>query len=182
MTSQSAIDDILASVSLDRLAARVGAEPAQVEQAAQYVLPALLGGLRANAEDPAGEASIARALGQHAGDLDADAVDEADGAKITHHIFGDNTDQVVAQLGGAGGDNALVKKLVPLLAPLVLSYLAKQIGGGAVQGSSTQGGGLGGMLSEVLQSSLGGTSRTSGTDAGSIVTDLLGGLLGRGRR
>ena len=66
-------------------------------------------------------------------------------------MFGDNEDQVVNQLGGLGGGGGdLFKKLLPLLAPLVMGFLAKQFtnrGGSessaAVQQTGLGGGGLG---------------------------------------
>lgn len=181
----SAIDDILAQLPIDRLAGELGVTPDEVETAAATALPALLGGLAANAEDPAGAASIEEALGQHPptlieGGVDLSQVDTADGARIASHIFGDRQDQVVQQLGGIeGGGGALVKKLIPILAPIVLSYLAKQVGGRAGQQGS--GGLIGTVLEEVLRGATQGSSRR-GTSAGSIIGDLLGGLLGGGRR
>ena len=66
-----------------------------------------------------------------------DDVDEQDGRAIVGNIFGGNTDQVVSQLGGLGGTSgSLVQKLLPLLAPIVMSWLANKMGQG----------GLGGML------------------------------------
>ena len=81
-----------------------------------------------NSSVSAGEASLASALGQHdprlvQGGVNLDEVDEADGAKIAHHVFGDNEQQVVNQLGGLGGGNALIQKLLPILAPIVMSWL-----------------------------------------------------------
>jgi hypothetical protein len=180
----SAVDEIVANLPLDQLAAQFGTDPASVEQAAFAALPALLGGLEANASDPAGEASLAEALGQHNNDLasgliDLSAIDVEDGAKIASHIFGDNQDQVVAQLGGVGGSSSLVSKLLPILAPIVLSYLAKQIG---AKGGAADGGVLGSILSQVLGGAAQGTSSRSSTSTGSILGDLLGGLLGGGRR
>lgn len=179
----SAIDDIIAQLPVDQLAGQLGATPQEVEQAAATALPALLGGLQANAADPAGAASIEAALDQHSPDLveggvDLSQVDTADGAKIAAHIFGSNEDQVVQQLGGLGGNSGLVKKLIPILAPIVLSYLAKRMGSGSGQGG-------GGIVSAVLEEILKGASQgsgTRGTSAGSIIGDLLGGLLGGGRR
>ena len=89
--------------------------------------------------------SILQALGQHDDDLltggaDLSAIDEQDGTAIASHIFGDQEDEVVNRLGGLpavggsgpGGD--LVRKLLPILAPMVLSWLANRVlkgGGGA---------------------------------------------------
>ena len=88
------------------------------------MLPALLGGLEANAGDPGGAGSILQALGQHDDDLltggaDLSAIDEQDGTAIARHIFGDQEDEVVNRLGGlpavggsgAGGD--LVQEAAP---------------------------------------------------------------------
>ncbi|MBO9523305.1 MAG: DUF937 domain-containing protein [Nocardioidaceae bacterium] len=173
--------DILAGLPLDDLAARLGADPASVRSAAEAAIPALLGGLHANAQDSAGADSIAEALTQHEGQRDPDP---ADGAKIAGHIFGDSQDQVVQQLGGVQGVSGdLVKKLIPLLAPLVLAYLAKQVGGRAGSGSAGDNAG-GGVVGSILEEVLKGASQGSGggQGAGSIIGDVLGGLLGRGRR
>jgi hypothetical protein len=188
----SAVDEILSSVDLGQLAQQVGADPAEVEQAARTALPALLGGLDANASDPAGAASLAEALGQHDGSLvdggvDLAQVDPAEGQKIARHIFGDNQDQVLSQLGGVSGSGGkgIVAKLIPILAPIVLSWLAKKVLGGggtaASPSSSAAGGGLGGILGQVLGGATKGT-QSSGLDTGSIISDVLGGLLGGGRR
>ncbi|MEI2777487.1 MAG: DUF937 domain-containing protein [Tetrasphaera sp.] len=153
------VDDILNSLDIDQLAAQVGADPAEVEQATAAALPALFGGLDANAQDPAGAASILDALGQHDpslldGGVDLAQVDPADGEAITQHIFGGNTDAVYNQLGqyGAAGGlgGSLFRRLLPILAPIVLSYVMKQMSqrsGGPAGGS---GGGLGDILGQVL--------------------------------
>ena len=193
----SAVDEILSQVDLEQLAQQVGADPAEVEQAARTALPALLGGLDANAADPAGAASLAEALGQHdpalvEGGVDLTQVDPSEGDKIAQHIFGDNRDQVVSQLGGVGGSagKGIIAKLIPILAPIVLSWLAKKVLGGAADAaggaagppsSSATGGGLGDILGQVLGGATKGT-QSGGVDTGSIITDVLGGLLGGGRR
>src|SRR6478609_8171151 len=112
-------DEILSQVPLQELADQWGVDESEVEQAAHTALPALLGGLQANA-------------------------DERDGQKIVGNIFGGNTDQVVSQLGGVGSGvggsgpaGSLVQKLLPILAPIVMSWLANKIG---------QSGGLGSIL------------------------------------
>ncbi len=181
----SAYDDIASRLPIQQLADQVGADPAEVERAVHTVLPALLGGLQANAADPGGAASLAQALGQHQdrlaadGTVDLSQVDPDDGARITRHVFGDQTDEVITRLGGVGGGSDLVSKLLPLLAPIVLSYLAKQMGQGG--GSGVGGGVLGGILGQVLAGA-GGGSRSGVVDAGSILGDVLGGLLGGGRK
>lgn len=196
----AALDDILANLPIDQLAQQVGADPQEVQQAAQAALPALLGGLQANAQDPGGASSIVEALGQHDNDLavgsiDLGQVDAGEGEKIASHIFGSNQDQVYSALGGSGASSGLVKRLIPILAPIVLSYLAKKVlGGGAAQQSptqtdqSTQGGpgSLDSLLKDVLGGALGGATQTQQKQqtpsAGGSILDVLGGLLGGGRR
>lgn len=153
-------DELLSTLPIDQLARRVGASPEDVESATRNALPALLMGMGANAQDPAGEASLRSALQQHDpqlldGGVNVDDVDPDDGAKITHHVFGSNEDQVVDQLGGLGGGNALIQKLLPILAPIVMSWLAgKLMGADEAQGqprqSQTGGGGLGDILGQIL--------------------------------
>jgi hypothetical protein len=184
----TAVEEIMAAIPVEQLAQRVGADPDEVERAARTALPALLGGLRANAADPAGASSLTEALGQHdaalvEGGVDLDRVDEADGQKIAHHIFGDNEEQVVGRIGGVGAVSSdLVAKLLPLLAPVVLSWLTKQVlGGGRPEAAGAGGGGgVQDILGQVLGGAVGG--QQGGGSSGNIITDVLGGLLGGGRR
>jgi hypothetical protein len=179
------VDEIVANIPMNALADQLGVDPGTAETAVRQALPALLGGLQANAADPFGEASLAGALEQHPPDLveggvDLTQVDPEDGEKIVGHIFGSNTDQVAQTLGGnLGGSGDLIKKLLPLLAPIVLSYLSRRMRGGAAAPGDQQGGGLGDLLGSILGGlGAGGGQQTQG---GSIL-DMLGGLLGGGRR
>jgi hypothetical protein len=217
----SAVDDILGALPADQISQQVGASPDEVRTAAAALLPALLGGLQANAADPSGAGSIVQALGQHDDDLltggaDLSTIDAQDGTAIASHIFGDQEDEVVNRIGGlpavggSGAGGALVKKLLPILAPMVLSWLANRVlkGGGLGGGTagaqpadttpSLPGGGgsapgsLDDLLRDVLGSAVGGSSTPSGStagaeasagfDPGSIIGDVLGGILGGGRR
>ena len=171
----AAVDDILQNLPIDQLAQQVGADPQEVQQAAQAALPALLGGLQANAQG-GGASSLLEALGQHTDDVDPSQVDEADGQQIASHIFGSNEEQVYSALGGTGASSGLIKKLIPILAPIVLSYIANKVlkgGGGGLGGgtatqqpapadSSAQGGpgSLESMLQDVLGGALGGGTAT----------------------
>src|SRR5690606_37152780 len=90
-TTMAGIDDIISSIPLDQLAGRLGVDEATAQQAVGAALPALLGGLQANAQDPAGAASLGEAITQHdpslvEGGVDLDAVDTADGEKIVRHV------------------------------------------------------------------------------------------------
>ena len=91
---------------------------------------------------------------------------------------------------GVGGE--LVRRLIPILAPMVLSWLAGRV---LRPGGAQRGPGAGGALEDTLRDVLGsatrggtsssggaGTPRSGGIDAGSVISDVLGGLLGAGRR
>jgi len=185
---------------MDQLAAQLGIDQATAEQMTRQAIPALLGGMQANAEDPRGARSLAGALDQHPSDLidggvDLNQVDADDGEKIVGNIFGPNQDQVAQTLGGGlgGGQTGdLIKKLLPILAPIVLSYLSKrflgqnQSRGGQNPLDSILSGGASGSsnpLNDMLNSMLGGgaAGRASGQPAGGSILDMLGGLLGAGR-
>ena len=185
----SAVDDIISGIPMDQLAAQLGVDEVTAESAAREAIPALLGGMQANAEDPAGAASLAGALGDHPSDLvdggvDLNQVDADDGEKIVHNIFGPNTSEVVSTLGAsAGQQQSLIAKLLPLLAPIVLAYISKRLSGGGQQDRS-QDRGSGDMLTDLLGSVLGGgrsSAQSAGGGSGSIL-DMLGSLLGAGRR
>jgi hypothetical protein len=195
----STIDDILGQLPIAQIADRLGVDPQTAQTAVEHALPALIGGLHANAQDPSGAASLTNAVSAHdpslADNLDVDRVDTVDGDKIVTHVFGENRQQVVGQLtdaaglGGVGGNNAgLIAKLLPLLAPIVMSILAKQLSGhgsaagasdGTDAGTASSGGGLTDILGSILGGATGGSS--GGLDLGKILGGL-GGLLGGGTR
>jgi hypothetical protein len=120
--------------------------------------------MEANAQYAGGAASLQKAVAEHdpgliEGGAELGQVDTDDGAKIVRNVFGDNEDQIVNTPGGlgdgkGGGLDSVLKKALPILAPLVLAFLAKSFGGRG-QGAQGGGGGLG---------------------------DILGGLLGGGKR
>jgi hypothetical protein len=196
----SAVDDILADIPMDQLAAQLGVDEATAEQMTRQAIPALLGGMQANAEDPAGAVSLAGALDQHPSDLidggvNLNQVDADDGKKIVGNIFGPNQDQVAQTLGGLGGSQTgdLIRKLLPILAPIVLAYLSKrfmgqsQASGGQDPLGSILGGGAAGSsnpLNDMLNSMLGGGAADGAPgqpSGGGSILDMLGGLLGAGR-
>ena len=167
----SAVEDILAGIPMDQLAAQLGVDEANTEQAARQAIPALLGGMQANAEDPAGARSLAGALGNHRSDLmdggvDLDQVDANDGEKIVGNIFGPNQDQVAqafgSNLGRQGG--GLIKRLLPILAPIVLAYLSKRLTGQR-QGSGQD---------DPLGSILGGGATGSSNPLNDLLSSMLG--------
>ncbi|MEO5609057.1 MAG: DUF937 domain-containing protein [Ornithinibacter sp.] len=203
----SAYDEILGALPVDQVAQQVGSSPEEVKTAAAALLPALMGGLDANTRQ-GGASSLLEALGQHdpslvQGGADLSSIDASDGTAIASHIFGDQQDAVAERLGasplsGQGVSSSLIKKLIPIIAPMVLSWLAGRVmggrtgaggaaPGGAAPGGAASGGGLENVLQDVLGSVTGGGSAgraptSGGIDAGSIISDVLGGMLGGGRR
>jgi hypothetical protein len=172
--TMATIDDLIAQIPMDQLARQLGVESKEAEELTRQALPALVGGMEANAREPGGERSLAEAIGQHDDDLleggvNLDQVDTDDGQKIVGHVFGDKRDQVISRLGGEGNES-MMSRLLPLLAPLVMSFLAKRAGGGSAGAGSAGGGGIGDLLGGLLGGGSGG------------LEDLLGGLLGGGRK
>lgn len=187
------LQDILGQIPVDQIADMLGTDRQTAQTAVEAAVPTLLAGLHSNAQAPEGAASLESALSQHHdglvdGGVDAAQVDTADGEKIVNHVFGGRQDQVAnqlagtAQLGGVGGD--LVRKLLPLLAPIVMSYLANKVLGGRGQAGGGAGGGqgagagaggidLGGILGGILGGAGGGLG-----GAGGGLGDILGGILG----
>lgn len=193
--------EILEQIPVDQIAGLLGTDRESAQAAIEAAVPTLLAGMQSNAQAPDGAASLESALAQHRdgladGGVDASQVDTADGEKIVSHVFGGQQDQVASQLagtsnlGGVGGD--LVRKLLPILAPIVMSYLAKKIlggqnvGGGAGDvagrdGSGDSAGQPGGIdLGSILGGILGGGPQGGAGAPGGGFGDILGGILGGG--
>jgi len=174
-------DDLLAQIPIGDIAKQLGIDEDVAEDAVKQVLPGLVGGLKANA-DEGGAASLEKALGKHQGAKlrGVSDVDTADGAKIVSHVFGGNEDAVVAKLAGSSAKSevtdVIIKKVLPIVAPIVLAWLAnKFLGGGADAKKESSGGGLGDLLGGLLG---GGSGSSSSSGGGLDLGDLLGGLGG----
>ncbi|MET0887912.1 MAG: DUF937 domain-containing protein [Mycetocola sp.] len=217
----ASLDELMSQIPIGDVAAKLGVDEQTARAAVEQALPALVGGLEANAKDPGGAASIEKAVRKHPptlvdGGVNLDEVDTDDGEKIVSHIFGTNKEQVVATLGAqpaavsGQGLGPVIGKLLPILAPIVLSYLAKKFqerkpttesvqptepmqpksapkepegGLGGVLGGILGGGsdsGSSGGIGDILGGILGGGNSKGGSSGG--IGDLLGGLLGGGRK
>jgi hypothetical protein len=192
----SSLDELMSQIPIGDVAARLGVDEQTARAAVEQALPALVSGMEANAKDPGGAASLEKAVSKHSpalveGGVNLDEVDTNDGEKIVSHVFGSNKDQVVQTLssqpaGFSGG--GVVGKLLPILAPIVLSYLAKKFQERKQPTETVQPtepmqpkqpakepeGGLGGLLGGLL-----GGGSGSGSSGGGI-GDIPGGLLGGG--
>jgi hypothetical protein len=183
----SGLEDLLAQIPTSEIASKIGADEGEVNKAVQLLVPVQVGGLHENAQDPEHASKIESAADSHAGLLDGgvsvDQVDQQEGQQAIARIFGGNDVSQVANAlaGGGGGNSALLKQLLPILAPIVLAYVGKQLTGksGAPAGAAG-----GGALNDVLGSILGGMggNKSLGTVLGNVLGskagDILGGLLG----
>lgn len=188
--------EILSALPLDDIARELGTDRETARAASAAAIPALLGGMRANAAEPAGAASLVHALSQHdpdvvEGGVNLRDVDVADGEKVVRNVFGPASDDVVTRLGASQGTGSgLFQKLLPILAPIVLSYLTKQVLGKAGQSQAAPQQGSGGGLGDLLGGILGGGSPKktgsapagrsgatppAGVDINDILADMLGG-------
>ena len=196
------LDDLMSIIPIDDIAAKLGVDKETATAAVSAALPALVSGMAANAEDPAGAASLSKALASKdtalvEGGVNLADVDDEDGAKIVHHVFGDNENQVIAALGSTGkADGGMLSKLLPMLAPIVMAFLASKLSKGGASSESTAstkqedaGGGLGDVLGGILGGGSGGSGGGLGDILGGLLGgsggglgDILGGLLGGGRK
>ena len=188
------LDDLYAQIPTSEIANMLGADKGDVDNAIQTLVPVLLGGLQHNSEDPEHAGRIESAANSQAarGLLDTgggvEQVDESDGHQAVAALFGGNdTDQVAAALAKGGAGNAdLLKRLLPVVLPLVLAYVGKQLspsGAAPQQSGASAGGGLGEVLGSILgggsgDKSLGGILGSVLGSKGGALGDVLGGLLG----
>ena len=184
------LDELFNQIPTQQIASRLGVDEGEVNSAIKTLVPVLVGGLQQNAQDPDTATNIASAANNHAasglldGGVSVEQVDEADGSKAISKIFGGNdTGQVASALAGGGAGNSdLLKKLLPILAPIVLAYIGKQLSGGG-QAAQPQAQGGGGGIGDILGSILGGGAGGGGggdNPLGSILGSVLGGGKGGG--
>lgn len=147
---------------LQSVAGELGISPQQAQSGAAALLPAILGGLKKQAQVQAGgDEGLGGLLGKLGGGglldnvLSSQPTDVGLGNNVLGQIFGskDVSRTVAAQAAGSSGlDPALLKKLLPIVAMMAAGYLAKQ-GGGARSAAS---GGLGSLVGGLLGGNRGG--------------------------
>ena len=177
------LTDILARAGgLQSVARDLGVSEDQAAAGAGALLPAILGGMKKQAQaQPAGLDGLGGLLGQLGGGALLDQVlnpqptDPSQGNEVLGQIFGSkDVSRAVADNAASqtGLDSGLLRKMLPLLAMLVTGFMAKQAGGAAGPASDSGGlGGLGGLL--------GGLGGMFGSGAGSAAAGAGGpGALG----
>jgi hypothetical protein len=195
--TMAGLDDLMSQIPVADIASKLGAPEGEVNQAIQTLVPTLLGGIQHNvASDDIDSSTLESAIATEGGSglldggVNVDQVDTGAGEQLVARIFGGNdTSQVASALSGSGaGGGDLIKKLLPILIPIVLAYLGKQSAGGAPAGGSS-GGGLGDVLGGILGGASGGSGggdnplgsilgNVLGGKQGGAIGDILGGLLG----
>ncbi len=160
------------------MAKQFGLGEDQVTQVIQKMIPALTNGVKKNIQQKSGLEGLLQALNKGNHDRYLDNPDDLlnatdDGNGILKHILGSKdmsralADRTARTTGVSSG---ILKKMLPLIAALVMGSLKKQ-------GSSA------GMLDQLLGGILGGGRSTSRASAGGgLLGGILGGLLGGARK
>lgn len=154
------ITDILAQAGgLQSMARELGISETQAASGTAALAPAILGGLKKQAQaQPGGLDGLGSLLGQLGGGGLFDEVlaprptDVSKGNDVLGQIFGsEDVSRTVAQSAASqsGLDAALLKKMLPMVAMLVTGYIARQGAGGAGLTGST-GDGLGSLLGGLM--------------------------------
>lgn len=177
--------------AVKQLGRQFGLDDAGAVAALSALVPALASGLAKNATQTGGLDSLLGALagGRHTGYLDdlgslARPETTSDGNNILGHILGskDVSRQVAAQAAASSGIGAdVLKRMLPVVATMVMGAMAKKATGGLGAGAGLPAGlgaQLPGGLGDVIGASLGGGRAPS---AGGSVLDMLVPMLDRDR-
>lgn len=147
----SLLDAVLGKQNADmvaKLAQSVGIDQSDAQNIVRQLLPAVSRGIKSNATSGEGLQGLLNALqtGSHQRYIDhPEALQEetakADGNAILSHIFGskDVSRNVAAHAAQeTGADTGIVKKLLPLVAAVVMGALSKQTSGKTLSADSAQ--------------------------------------------
>ena len=185
------LDDLFNQIPVADIASKLGADQGEVNQAIQTLVPTLLGTLAENVQaDDIDSIQLEKTvIAEGEGDVltggvDVETLDIGAGNQMIASLFGGNdTNQVASALAGAGaGGGDLIKRLLPMLAPIVLAYVGKQFqqrsaGAGA---QAAPGGGMGDILGSILGGMAGGGAGGGGA-ANNPLGSILGSVLGGGQ-
>ena len=164
------------------LARQFGLTQAQTEKAIEALMPAFSAGLKRNVSDPYGFASFMDALSTGRHEAYADSPEEAfssaardDGNAILSHLFGsrDVSRAIAANAAQATGiGEAILKQMLPALAPMIMGGLYKQMSGQAPSAANAMGNN---PLGQIFEQMMGGGNRS-----GNPLQDILGQMMGGG--
>ncbi|CDO60751.1 hypothetical protein BN1012_Phect2538 [Candidatus Phaeomarinobacter ectocarpi] len=169
--------------STDVLARQFGLDSSQTKNALSALVPALTAGVKRNTAQEGGLASLMGALagGSHDQYLDnpakvasSQAVEEGNG--ILGHVLGskDVSRQLAARASAKTGiSDDVLKKMLPVVASMVMGALSKQAGGGRAYEGEADSGSLGSLVGGVMDSITGGGSKSGGSKAADLLTSAL---------
>ncbi len=185
------LGDIANDTFTNKVGQATGLDRADVNKVVKAGLPVILGQLANNSASSKGAEALDAAVAKdHTGGSLLDSLDglfsekqaPAEGGKILDHILGDKqskANQTIAKKTGV--DASTVAQILAFLAPLVMAYLGRK-----KSTDNLDAGGLSDMLGK-QQSASGSplsqiaTALLDKNGDGSVIDDLLGGLLGRGK-
>ena len=151
-----------------QISQQIGADPTQTRDAVQSALPMIVGGMAGTAQQPGGASTIQGLLGSHGGWLDnlgslIGGGGAADGGVLGKVLGGHQStvENGVQQSSGLNSDQT--RKLLAILAPMVLAFLARRHAGASHEE-------VGGALQQEAQRAQQDAQRTS---------PQVGGILGK---
>ena len=172
-----------------------GLNEAQTRAAFEQLAPVVAAGIRRNNQTDSGLENLLKALqggdhGRYADDPSTLQFDQVadDGNSILGHIFGSKdvsrgVASQAADLSGVG--SAILKKMLPVVAAIIMGQLAKGMGGGTRAPQGGSGGGLGDILGDILGGGRQGQAAPPPAGPGGSgggLRDILGDILGGGRQ
>jgi len=125
------VQEHLGPQEIQQISQQLGTDPATTQQAVNAALPAIVGGLASTSQQPGGTSTIQQLLGSHGGILGSlgsligggGAADSGIlGQVLGHHQT--DVNQGVQQASGLDSDRT--RKLLMILAPIVIGALAKR--------------------------------------------------------
>lgn len=170
------LDGLIDMIPIGDIAKKLGIDEKAAKSAVKTVLPTIVAGLSANAADKEGAAKLEKTLTKHTSkSTKIDDIDEEDGKKIVNHVFGSKKEAVTeAAAGKADVTQEIIAKILPIVAPIVLAWLAQKFLGGSSSTTESKpakeesSGGIGDILGGLVSSK-------EGQD---MLGSVLGGLLG----
>ena len=125
------VQEHLGPQEIQQISQQLDTDPATTQQAVNAALPAMVGGLASTAQQPGGASTIQQLLGSHSGILGSlgsliGGGGAADGG-ILGQVLGRHQEDVHQGVQQASGlDSDRTRKLLMILAPIVIGALAKR--------------------------------------------------------
>jgi hypothetical protein len=182
------LSGLLQGDTLNSIASAVGADPASVTKGLSAAIPALIGALATQSKTPEGAAGMFDTISKNfdgnllnnLGSLTSNPL-VANGLPFLQGILGDSQGATEDKIAKASGLNAgIIGRLLPILAPIVLSYVGKMIKTNGMNATDLTGfmSDQQGFARAAAPGLLGWLENIDANDDGSVLDDL-GRLAGR---